>query len=147
MIKVVFLLLKQWQSELLGKKTLTLRICKNCYYDLLVDPRKHHYSGYIWFVRLIGKLFPSPDLWILLDPGVAGTPSQNERTISAETHRQLEAYRSFVKTTDKHVILDANKPITEVTEKAYAAIIDMLVQHANRQLTKRFGALSSTACK
>jgi thymidylate kinase len=92
-------------------------------------------------VRLFLRLFPSPDLWILLDPAAGGLHSENQDVISGETLRQLEAYRSFVKARKRYVVLDASKPPASVTETAYAAIIDVLAQRTDRQFKNRFGSV------
>jgi hypothetical protein len=56
----------------------------------------------------------------------------------ANTLREREAYRSFVKTRKKYIILDAERSQTSVTEEAYAAIIDALTLLTDRQLKNRF---------
>ncbi len=134
----VLWLAKEWLSQFAEKKNLTLRICDSSYTDLLTDPKSHGYGGPMWFARLAGKLFPSPDLWILLDPDPEGLQSRDWEAPSSEALRQLEACRAFVKTRKSYVILDASKPAARVTEEAYAAIIDTLAQRAARQLKRRF---------
>jgi hypothetical protein len=64
--------------------------------------------------------------------------SRNHEVLSAQTLRQLEACRSFVKTRNRYVILGVGKPAASVTEDAYSAIIDMLVQRTDRRLKNRF---------
>jgi len=44
----------------------------------------------------------------------------------------------FVKTRNRYVILGVGKPAASVTEDAYSAIIDMLVQRTDRRLKNRF---------
>jgi thymidylate kinase len=135
---VVQLLLEEWLNQFTGKKNLTLRIFERYYHDLLIDPKMYDYNGPMWFAGLVGKLFPSPDLWILLDAPAKVMQSRNQQHAPAETLRQLEAYRAFVKTRKKYIILDASKPADSVIEDAYAAIIDMLAQRTDRQLKNRF---------
>ena len=138
MVNAVLWLLREWKNQFLGRRELTLRIVEHSGRDLSVDPENYGYEGYVWFARLFGKLFPSPDLWILLDPAGGGLQSRDGEVSSLKTLRLQEAYRSFVKTRKKYVILDASKPVANVTEEAYAAIIEMLAQRTERQLKNRF---------
>lgn len=134
MAKAVLWLLEEWKSQFLGKKNLTLRIAEHSYHDLLIDPEKYGYGGPRWFARLVGKLLPSPDLWILLDPAAEESQSRTEKTPPAETLRQLEYYRAFVKTRKSYAILDASQTADRVKESAYAAIIDALARRTSGNL-------------
>jgi hypothetical protein len=138
MTKVVGWFVEDWASRLLGKSNLTLHLCEESYHDLLIDPKSYSYSGPIWFVRLVCALLPASELWILLDPSSDGLQSENEPAALAKTHAQLEAYRSFVKTRKRYVILDANSPAAKIREGAYSAIIDTLADRAERTLKNRF---------
>jgi hypothetical protein len=53
-----------------------------------------------------------------------------------ETLRQVEAYRAFVRTRRKYVIVSADQSAQEVTERSYAFIIDILAERANRRLRR-----------
>jgi thymidylate kinase len=143
MAKAFAWLLEEWLGQILGKKNLTLRIGEGRSYDLALAPQKHSYGGPMWFARLAGKLYPSPDLWLLLDMDVDGRKSKEGEALPAEAPRKLEDYHAFVKTKKKCVTLNASLPADRVTEEAYAAIIDMLVQRADRQLKRRFCALDA----
>jgi thymidylate kinase len=138
MAMIVLWLLEEWISQFIGKKNLTLRVCDSCYHDLLIDPQRYRYGGPMWFARLIGKLFPSPDLWVLLDTSAEVLQSKSQQFPSEETVRQREAHRAFVKTRKRYVILDASQSIDCITENAYAAIIDTLAQRVDRKLKNRF---------
>ena len=137
MAKVVAWLLDEWLNQFFGKRNLTLRITESCWCDLLAAPERYRYGGTMWFVRLVGKLFPSSDLWIMLDPPTDNLQTTNPEVQSAEIRRQLDVYRAFVKTRKRYVILDASLPANRVTESAYGAIIDTLAQRADRKLKSR----------
>jgi hypothetical protein len=83
-IKVAQWLLEGWKIQLFGRRELTLRIFERFYHDLLIEPKSYGYSGPMWFARFVGRLFPSPDLWILLDPAGGGSQSRNGEVISTE---------------------------------------------------------------
>lgn|GEM_PF-1656789 len=144
-VKVLRWLLKEWWGQFVGKKNLTLRICEDCYHNLLIDPKNYWYRGPKWFARFVGELLPTPDLWILLDPAGDGAASKNHELSTAKIDVQVDAYRSFVKTRKSYIILNASKPLTSVTEDTYLAIIDILAQRAAKQLRRRFDAFADSA--
>ena len=135
---IVLWLLHEWLSQFFGKKNDTLRIFDNYYHDLLIAPQRYRYGGPMWIARLVGKLLPSPDLWVLLDPGTDGVHSKNQEVSPAETLRNLEAYRAFVKTRKRYIILDARQSVNTITDWVHAAIMDTLVQRADKLLKNRF---------
>jgi hypothetical protein len=139
MAMVVLWLLDEWLNQFIGKKNDTLRIFDSYCHDLLIDPRRFRYGGPKWFARLISRLAPSLHLWILLDPDADGAYSKRQELLPAETLRQLEAYRSFVKTRKRYIILGASQPTDSITESAHAAIVDTIIQLTyDRKLKSRF---------
>jgi hypothetical protein len=138
MAMIVRWLVGAWLDRFSERKNLTLRIWESCYLELLVVPQQYGYGGPELFAQLVCKLLPATDLWILLDPATKGVQSGGEDTPSAETLRQLEAYRAFVKTKKRYLILDALQPTDRITESAYTAIIETLAQRAGRELRHCF---------
>jgi hypothetical protein len=130
MANSVLWLLAEWLSQFKEKKNLTLRICDGICHELSIDPKGRRYGGPIWFARLIGKLSPSADLWILLDGATDAA--------QAETLSYLDACRAFVKTRKSYIILDGSKPAAILMEEAYAAMINTLAHRADAQLMSRF---------
>jgi hypothetical protein len=135
---VVRWLMRDLLDQFTGRKNLTLGIGESCYEDLLIDPGKYRYGGPMWFARLAGKFFPSPDLWIMMDPAPDGLPSRNHEVFSARKHSQLGAYRGFAKAGKKCVIVDASQPADRVVEAAYSAIVDTLAERTLKTLKSRF---------
>jgi hypothetical protein len=138
MAKAVSWLLEDWLIQFKAKTNITLRLCEHSYQELLIDPKRYGYKGPVWFARLVGKVFPSPDLWILLDPANGRLQSRDEEVLPTEALRQLDAYRSFAKSRKRYIILDAGRPPECVVEDAYAAIIDTLTQRTDRRLKMLF---------
>lgn len=135
---VVLRLVEEWRSQCAEKKSLTLHLRAHSSRELLIYHPSKCRSGSRGLARLIARLFPSSDLWILLDPADEGVPSTNPELPCGETDRQREACRAFVKTRKNYVILDASQPLAELTEEAFAAIIEALARSADRELRKRF---------
>ncbi|MGA9070579.1 MAG: hypothetical protein WB424_10020 [Terracidiphilus sp.] len=138
MAKIAPLLLREWKGQFLGKMTLSLSLCESYSCDLWIDPPSCYTGLPRWYAKLAGKLFPSPDLWILLDPFGEGCQSREGKTPSAQALKQMEAYRRFVRTREKYVILDASQPGAHRTKEAYEAIVKMLEERAGHELEKRF---------
>jgi hypothetical protein len=136
MVKLIVWVLEEWLSQIKGSACLVLRLKEGCYHDLPINPRRYGYGGPIWFARLATKLLPSPDLWILLDVSPELLRSGNLGLSPVETLRQVEAYRAFVRTRRKYVIVSADQSAQEVTERSYAFIIDILAERANRRLRR-----------
>jgi len=134
MVMIVAWLVEEWLDLVVGRKILTIRIYDRYYHDLLIDPQRYRYGGPMWFARLVGKLFPSPGLWILLDPTAEGLQTGSKNVSAAETRTQPEAYRAFVQTRKNYVIVDATQPAEQATECAYRAIVDTLARRADRRL-------------
>jgi energy-coupling factor transporter ATP-binding protein EcfA2 len=138
MITLLLCLFKEWFDQFMGKKNLTLRLCKGCYRDLPIAPASYRYGGPRWFARWVGKLFPDPDLWIFLNAPVEVVQARNQQLPLAEILSQFEAYSAFAKSGERCVILDASLPAECVKENAYAAIIDALAHRADNALQTRF---------
>lgn len=126
MASVALWLLEEWLGQFTNKRNLTLSLCESYYHDLSVNPHRFRYGGPKWFVRFAGKLAPSPNLWILLDPD--SKESESRKLPPVEMFQQLEAYRAFIKTRSRHIILDANLPLDDLVNCVYDAIINTLVQ-------------------
>ena len=129
-------LVKEWLS--IFQKDLVLRLVESDSCDLITNQKWRRYGLPRWFAWCVGKMLPSRDIWILLDPAVNGMHSTGHENLSAPLLRQLEVCRSFVKMKNRFVILDASKPASQVTENAYSAIIDLLAQRTERLLDSRF---------
>jgi hypothetical protein len=136
--RVVLWLLEERLSQFKKKDNLTLHIIDDCSYDPLIDARRCSDRTQGWFARLAVRLFPSPDLWVLLDPTVGGLQFGDGEVPTAAALRQLEAYRCFIKTRKRFVIVDDSQPADSVIEHVYAAIVNVLAQRAESKLGKRF---------
>jgi hypothetical protein len=138
MVRIVLWLLEEWRSQFIGDILPTLRICESYYYDLLFLPKSYRSADRGWLARLVAKLLPSADLWIVLDHATNGLQSMSEQVIPAQTSAQLGAFRALDEAGERFVVLDANQPSDRVIESAYITIIDTLAQRADKRLKSRF---------
>jgi hypothetical protein len=141
-VKIAKWLLDEWLSQFRKKDNLTLRIIDSGYYDILINAEWRRDGVPRWFAQLIMRLLPSCDLWIFLNPDAGWVQSRNGEVTSSQTLRQLEAYRSFLKTKKRYIILNAGRLPASIVEDAYAAIIDTLARRTERRLGSRFGLSS-----
>jgi thymidylate kinase len=97
------------------------------YHDLLVDPRRYRYGGPAWLARVVGRLVPKPDLWILLDAPVEVLQARKQEVSVDESDRQRLAYLALMTQLENGVVIDASRPLREVTREATRAILEVMV--------------------
>lgn len=129
--------IKEWASRFKKKNTLTLRICDNCLFNF-IDTKKHRGGIPMWFARRIENLLPCVDLWLFLDGTEAVMKPQHRDLADIGTLRQTEAFRTFVKTGGRYVMLNVSRPNSSIRDEAYAAIVATLAQRTDGKLKKRF---------
>jgi hypothetical protein len=139
LVKVVPCLIQEWICLFIGKANLTLRLDDRCDVHSLMSLDKSNYIKPALFSRSINRLFPAYDLSIYLIPCPNGFQSIDQENKSEEALSQLNTSRVFAKPQERHIIFDENKPLTEVTNVAYTAIINFLIQRTDEMLKKRFG--------
>ena len=124
--KIWVWLLEEWYSYLFHEGRETLLICDRYYHDLLIDPLRYRFGGPLWMARLVGKLMPRPDLWLLLNAPAEVLQGRKQEVASEETARQAEAYLTFISKQPRHVIVDASQALDKVIADAEQAIIQLL---------------------
>jgi thymidylate kinase len=107
------------------------------YHDLLVDPTRHRYGGPLWLARLAGRVFPQPDLVILLDAPPEVLHARKQEVSLGETARQREAYLELVEKLPNGHVVDASKPVHEVVADAERIILDHVAARTARRLKSR----------
>jgi thymidylate kinase len=123
--KIFVWLLEEWYANLFMDKRGELLICDRYYHDLLIDPLRYRYGGPVWFARLVGKLIPHPQLWILLDAPVEVLQSRKLEVSLEECARQCQAYRDFVIKQRKYMIVDASQSLDNEIAEVARAVIEM----------------------
>jgi thymidylate kinase len=102
--------------------------------DTLVDPKRRRYGGPRWLLRLIWWLAPKPDLVIALDaPAELVQPRKREVSLE-ETARQREAYRALVGGMPSGHIVNADRPLEQVTAAVSSIILRFLATRTARRL-------------
>lgn len=138
--KIIYLWIRYSLGWLLivwpNKVRLNLTLFDRYYHDILVDPRRYRYGGPMWFARWIGKIVPSPALWILLDCPAETLQRRKQEVSYDESAFQRSKYLSLIKSKKNGVVLDANCELSEVVASARVAILEYMIRRA----AKRFGS-------
>jgi hypothetical protein len=139
LIKIAQSVAMDWVEQFNVKDDLKLRLCGISYRDLPIRSGTREATIPMWFARFVAKLASPADLWIYLEPGVDAMQSNNPDLKPGEAARRLDVYRSFLKSVrGRRVVLNASKSLTDITEEAYAVIVDTLAARTQRFLKSRF---------
>jgi thymidylate kinase len=131
--KILVWLIEEWFANLFQERKETLLICDRYYHDLLVDPQRYRYGGPLWAARLVGKLMPRPNLWVLLDAPAEVLQARKQEVSPEETARQRQAYLVFVRKQRKHVIVDASQSLDRVIADVEDAITGVMTEDEGKR--------------
>lgn len=111
----------------------TLLLFDRYYDDLLVDPMRYRYGAAAAWVRLLRRLVPRPNLWVLLDAPIDVLRSRKQEVDEQEMQRQGEAYRGTFGGYRNVIVVDASRSLDEVAQEVAAHILDYLAERYRRQ--------------
>ena len=123
--KIIVWLIEEWYAHVLFDRRGELLICDRYYHDLLIDPLRYRYGGPLWIARLVGRLMPQPQLWVLLDAPAEVLQARKPEVTCEESARQRQEYAIFVRTQRKHAIVDAAQSLDRVVIEVETAIAAM----------------------
>jgi len=126
--KIILWLFEEWFANCFQDKKKTLLICDRYYHDILVDPKRYRYGGPVSAAKLIGRLMPQPNLWVLLDAPAEVLQTRKQEVSREETSRQRNAYLAFVKAQKYYVIVDAAQSLDKVIKKVEHAVAVAIAQ-------------------
>lgn len=139
-LKIFYLLADYCGGYILKVRPLLKRseivIFDRYYHDLLVDPKRYRYGGPMWLARLVGRLVPKPDLWILLDAPAEVLQSRKQEVPFEETARQRQAYLDLVKGFKNSVVIDASQPLDDVVADTNRAILEFMAKRTEKRLAR-----------
>jgi thymidylate kinase len=115
----------------------TLLVFDRYYHDLLVDPKRYRYGGPMWLARLVGRVIPRPDLWIVLDAPPLVLQARKREVPFEETARQRDAYKMLATQFDNAVVLNAAQPLDKVVADASEAIVAHMAERMKKRLRRR----------
>jgi len=96
------------------------------YIDIVIDPKRYRYGAPLWMARLVGRLIPEPDLWLILDVPEEEILRRKREVPLEEIRRQREAYRRLASELPNAYLLDGSLSPEEVARQARDVILDIL---------------------
>ena len=133
LLKIVIWLIEEWFATLCMEKRDMLLLCDRYYHDLLVDPKRYRFGAPLWCARLIGTMMPQPALWILLDAAPEVLQSRKQEVSLAESARQCEGYRTFIRQRRSFAVVDSTLPLDDVVANTERAICESVVKRENER--------------
>jgi thymidylate kinase len=112
----------------------TLVIFDRYYQDILADPRRYRYAAAPWLARTLGRLLPQPDLVFILDAPPEVLQARKQEVPFAESARQRDVYRALAGEFRNAVVIDAARPLEDVTADILAHIVDRMAQRTAQRL-------------
>lgn len=105
-------------------------IADRFYLDLLADPRRYRYGAPLWPASLLFRLFPKPDLTIVLSGDPAIFYHRKQEVELGEVARQVTVYEGLAgrKGVNGRVI-DATRSIEAVQAEVWAEVLALLRTH------------------
>lgn len=139
LLKFSYYTLDQWLSELLWTRTqlahTQLLLFDRHLTELSVDSRRYRYTGPRRLARLLARLAPKPDLFLVLDAPPEIMQSRKQDVTFEETMRQRQAYLDLAKRTPNSRIIDSSQPLDRVMMDVRRALAD----YVSARTRKRFG--------
>jgi thymidylate kinase len=114
----------------------TLVLFDRYYHDMIVDPKRYRFGGPMWLARLVGKLIPKPDIWILLDAPPEVLQGRKQEISFEETARQRKEYIKLVKGLKSAFVVDAAQSLDDVVADVNAIILDFMAQRTEKRYTQ-----------
>ena len=94
--------------------------------DVAVDAKRYRYNASMTLIRLIWRFVPKPNLIILLDAPPKNIHDRKQELPLPELERQCREYRALAKSLPNAYIIDASKPLREVSVDVNRLILDRL---------------------
>jgi thymidylate kinase len=99
---------------------------RHFFLDISVDPLRYRYGGPPWLARLMQRLLPRPELYILLDAPVGVLQSRKQEVSPEETTRQRAAYLKLVRGLTNGHVVDSSRTLDQVVADVKQIIFDYL---------------------
>ncbi len=114
----------------------TVVVFDRYYHDLLIDPKRYRYGGSMAFAKLVGKLIPKPDLYILLDASAEVIQSRKQEVPFEESARQRKEYFNFINSRKNGVVVNASQQLDNVVLDVEMSII----KYVSNRTMERLGS-------
>lgn len=141
MIYLVAFFIDYWVGYLLVIRPLltksSLVLFDRYFCDVLVDPARYRYGGPRWFMQLLCRLAPEPDIVVLLDAEEQVVFARKNELSVAEINRQRKMYRQLGKLFKRAqmVVVKTDGGIESTHDALFVAVIEFMQQRFVRRFT------------
>jgi thymidylate kinase len=100
-----------------------LVISERWWWDAYVDPRRHRLVPMPHAARVLGRLLPQPDVFLVLEAPSQCIRGRKQELTSAEIERQQAAWKRLAPVIPGLHVIDASRPIADVRQDAIHAVV------------------------
>ncbi|HEY0685057.1 MAG TPA: hypothetical protein VGD45_22150 [Steroidobacter sp.] len=138
MAKLMMFVADYWLGywlQIRPKLVASTMVVSNRYFDdILVDPSYYRIDRFRSLARWLLPWIPRPELWLVFDVPSEVLQTRTREVAAEEAARLRSEYRKVLRRREDVVVLDASKPLDEITAEAERAIVAQLVRRTARRL-------------
>lgn len=112
----------------------TLVVFDRYFHDMQADPVRYRWPGGTGLLRLVGRLLPGPDLWLILDAPPAVLLARKQEVSAAAAQQQRDGYRSLARELHPVVVVDTSSSQAESAHLALQAVLDTMARRQTKRL-------------
>lgn len=112
----------------------TLVVSNRYFDDILVDPAYYRIARLRTLARWLLPWIPRPELWLVFDIPSEVLRTRTREVAAEEAVRLRSEYRKVLRRREDVVMLDASRPLDEVSAEAERAIVAQLARRTARRL-------------
>lgn len=98
------------------------------YHDILADPRRYRNGAPGWVVRTLGRLIPTPDLFLVIDVAPEAVRARKSEVSAQEGIRQFSAYRALCAELPNAHLIDGNVPAEAVIAQCESRVAQAMAR-------------------
>jgi serine acetyltransferase/thymidylate kinase len=112
----------------------TMVVSNRYFDDILVDPGYYRIDRSRGLARWLLPWIPRPELWLVFDVPSEVLQTRTREVAAEEAARLRSEYRKVLRRREDVVVLDASRPLDEVSAEAERAIVAQLARRTARRL-------------
>lgn len=121
-LKILLMLFEFNAGVLRARRANEIVLFDRFIHDLLVDPIRYRMNSVRWWMRILLKLAPSPDLIIILSASAEVVHQRKQEVSFEETERQIEAYKALAARFPRSLVIENTDTVEAAAQTALDAI-------------------------
>ena len=101
--------------------------------DILIDPLRYRYGGPAWIARMLARVAPRPDLFLILDSPEHVIASRKQELTSEELQGQRQLYLEYAGRQARARTIDGSRQLADVTMQAARTVFEFLANRFDRR--------------